>query len=263
MKISQYSGIIRLAVNELFSAKVSLITRIAILIMRMGLLGVIYKFAYESNDISEINGITYVQVAWAVALIQLVYNITKNVFESLKDEIVSGQIETKLNKPYSILNFYFFEALGHAIIRLPIYTVVTFVAMSVFFGYPEFTVLQLVSMVLLVSAGFVLLTVIYQLIALIAFWIENPDPVFWIINKLAWIVNGTFVPLSILPIAFKQFADVFPLSAPFYIGRVFEINEPIILVKFLLVQVVWIVVFVLLNRTVYRTGIRKISINGG
>lgn len=262
-KLKKYKEVVNIAQNELFASPSNFIARLLIHALRISVFGIIYTYVFNSSGKSAIDGFSAVNAVWSLALVQIIYQCSRNTFTQIKDEILSGQIETKLNKPYSFIVFSFLDALGQAPVKFLGFSIVTIGVLITFFGIPNFSSIQLLGIVPLFILGLILHTLNQQLIALSAFWIENPDPVFWITSKLAWIVNGTFVPLAILPIAFRTISDIFPLSAPFFMGRIFEINTIYDLGKYLLIQIIWIAIVMLLIRFAYRKGITKVSINGG
>ncbi len=262
-KLKKYTEVISIAQNELFASPSNYIARLFIHALRISVFGIIYSFVFNESGITTIDGFTAVNAVWSLALVQIIYQCSRNTFTQIKDEILSGQIETKLNKPYSFIVFSFLDAIGQAPAKFLGFAAVTIAVLITFFGVPDFSIIQLVGFLPLFILGLILQTLNLQLIALSAFWIENPDPVFWITSKLTWIVNGTFVPLAILPIAFRTVSDSFPLSAPFFMGRIFEINSISDLGKFLLIQLVWIMIIMFFIRIAYRKGITKVSINGG
>lgn len=262
-KLIKYIEVVKISQNELFASPFSLIGRLLIHALRISMLGVVYTYVFNSSGQSEINGFGAINAVWSLALVQMIYQCTKNTLAQIKNEILSGQIETKLNKPYSYIVFTFLEAVGQVPVKFIGFSFVTISVLVTFFGVPNFSVIQLIGIMPLFVLGVILYTLVLQLIALSAFWIENPEPVYWIVSKSSWIINGTFVPLAILPIAFRRISNILPLSAPFFLGRIFEINTVSDLGKFLLIQVIWITVLVLFIRFVYRKGITKLSINGG
>lgn len=262
-KFLKYREVVKLSQNELLASPGNFLGRLLVHALRITVLGSMYSYVYTSSEKAEINGFSVLHTIWSLALVQIVYQCSGNTFRKLKDEIIYGQIETKLNKPYSFIVFSFLDSLGQVPLKFFVFSIVTVGILGLFFGIPHFSVLQITGVFVLFILGLCLYTLIQQLIALIGFWIENPDPVFWITSKLSWIVNGTFVPLAILPLVYRQTADYFPFSAPFFIGRIFEVTTLLELLRYVVVLTIWITICVLLIRYLYRKGITKLSIHGG
>jgi ABC-2 type transport system permease protein len=137
------------------------------------------------------------------------------------------------------------------------------ITVAIFFGLPALTFPQIITFLILTVQGVILNIILYQSFALTAFWIENPDPVYWIFTKMAWFVNGTFVPLALLPIAFRTAADLLPLSAPYFSGRIFEMSTDQQLLKYILIQSFWLIILGFTVHILYKKGIKRVSINGG
>jgi ABC-2 type transport system permease protein len=259
----KYYEIFYITRNELFASPADFIGRLFIHALRISLLGVIYIYVYKSSNKDEINGLTALNAVWAIALVQLIYQSTRNTFTLLKDEILNGQVEVKLNKPYSFIAFSFIESIGQAPIKFLGFSVITITVLGTFFGFPEITLLRITGVTTFYILGVILFTLSQQLIGLFGFWLENPDPIYWITSKLSWIVNGTFIPLAILPVIFRHIADFFPLSAPFFIGRIFEVSNFTVLIKYIGIQVGWIFIFILIINFIYKQGVKRLSIHGG
>jgi len=262
-KFLKHLEIVRLAQSELLASPGNFLGRLLTHGLRITTFGIVYSYVYASSEKTTINGLTALNVIWSLALVQIIYQCSRSTFRQLKDEITHGQIETKLNKPYSFIVFSFLDAIGQAPLKFIAFSIVTVTILDLFFGIPTITGLQLFGIFIFFVLGLVLHTLIQQLIALSAFWIENPDPIFWIASKLSWIVNGTFVPLAILPKTYRQIANYFPLSAPFFIGRIFEVTTFKILGQYTMVLIIWIAIFGFLVKYFHRKGIVRVSIHGG
>lgn len=265
-KLRKYLEVVRITNSELFASPGNLIGRILIQALRVSLFYVLYTYVYNASGVTQMDSNSATKltnVIWGLGFVQLVTVSIRNTFSQVKDEILTGQIALKLNKPYSFLIYYFFEALGQMPIKFVLFTITTFIVLMPLIGLPEFTALRVISFLFLYLFGVTLGALIQILVGLFAFWIENPDPIMWILNKLSWIFNGTFVPIALLPLAFQQITLFVPLSAPYSIGRLFEIYTIADSLRFLSIQIVWILIVIVLIQFIYRRGVKLVSINGG
>lgn len=260
---AKYLEVAKLSTNELFYNPMNFVGRLIIHAFRISIFGIVYTYVFNESGMNEISSFTAIHALWSIAFVQFIYQSTRNTFRNMKEEILSGQIELKLNKPYSFILHNLVESLGPAPIKFIGLLLVTIPVLSILFGIPEFSPIQIIAFFVMFTQGIVLDTLIQQLISLSAFWIENPDPIFWISSKLAWIINGTFVPLALLPPIFRNISSVFPLSAPFFIGRIFEPSQNTSLVNLMFVQFFWICLVAVVVNFVYKLAVKKISINGG
>lgn len=257
-----YTEIIKLSLKEFFAYPVNFIGRLLIHGFRIAVFGFIYSYVFFEHG-SDVNGYNGLQAIWSVALVQIIYQVVRNNFRSTRDDILSGHVEMRLNKPYSYNTYSFLETIGPVPVKLLFILPVTGIVLAFFFGVPDFTFLQIIAGIVFFSFGIIIHVLSLQIIGLFSFWIENSDPIYWIVSKLSWFVNGTFVPLMLLPQIFRTIGDIFPMTAPFFIGRVFEITAPIDLFRLVLIQVFWIIFMVILMRLIYQKGISKLSIHGG
>lgn len=261
-KLLKYTQIAKVAAQEKLVNSSGLIARLLIHILRINLFGVIYSYVYDTSGKQNINSITKLEVIWALAFVQLIYQSTRGAYKLVREQILTGQIETKINKPYSYRVYSFFESFGYAPIVFTIYLAFTVLSLGILFGIPNFEISQLIAIPILFLIGSSISISIQQTIALVGFWLENPDPVNWILTKLSWIVNGTFVPVSIMPRIFRLIAAFFPLSMPFLIGRIFEMDTSFEILKFLVIQVCWLILTITTQKIIYNKGRKIISISG-
>ncbi len=263
--LAKYTYVGYLAYKELLAYPASLLGRLAIHALRITYLGIIYEYVFTHSGKSAIHGMDALHAVWALALVQLVYQLTGSgrTFKHFKDEIISGQIEVRLNKPYYYPLQSLADALGQAPIRFVLFFAITALVLGSAFGMPTFTIQQKSLFLPLLSLGVLLFVLTQQLLSLSAFWIEDPTPAWWVLSKIAWIINGTFIPLAILPAYFKTASLLFPLSASFFLGRIYEITDWYSGAKFVGIQLLWILLIYTAIYFTYKQGAKKISINGG
>lgn len=259
-ELKKYISFSSTAQREVLNYPANLWGRIIIHVFRILALGFIYSYLFSLGTFS--GNFTLQQVVWSLGLIQIIYQSSRNVYRTVKEDIMFGKISVILNKPYNYLLSSIFTVLGETSIKFVFFVLLTVLPLALIWGIPPFSMTQIVFLVISFVLGVILNTLIDICLGLTAFWVENSDPIYWIVTKISWIFSGTFIPLAIMPDVFKNIAFVFPLSVPFYIGRVFEFDNTII-IKAIIVMIIWLLLLSLISSLLFNYGVKRVSINGG
>jgi ABC-2 type transport system permease protein len=97
------------------------------------------------------------------------------------------------------------------------------------------------------------------------FWLLEISSLLWIVTTITYFVSGQMFPLDLLPWPFNLILKALPLQylayfpAAVFLGKITGWK----LVEGLLLQAVWVVVFVILTRLTYLRGLRRYSAYGG
>jgi len=102
------------------------------------------------------------------------------------------------------------------------------------------------------------------LIGLMAFWIEEVMPVFWIYQKLLFTVGGMFLPLELFPDWLRRVAEWLPFQFITYVpARAFVAFEPAFVLRAVIGQVIYIVTLTAAVVFVWRQAQRRLVVHGG
>ena len=92
----------------------------------------------------------------------------------------------------------FAEALGHPAVRLPLLGLTAFLCAFAFTGWiPPARALAIVVPFGLVAAA--LLAALHVWIGLLAFWLHDVSPVYWVCQKVMFVLGGLMLPLELYP----------------------------------------------------------------
>ena len=76
------------------------------------------------------------------------------------------------------------------------------------------------------ALAFLLQFLIKMSLALLAFWVEDTGPFFWIYSKVLFTLGGLFVPIDIYPEWLRRVAVMMPFNYVLYQpARLFEIGR--------------------------------------
>ena len=235
---------------------------VVILFIFYELWGYIYG---EGGTRETIQGYTLQMMIWyLVGTELLMYTIShRKITQQFSADIKSGRLAYQLNKPYSYFLYSVFYTLGQVVFKFMFLLPITICVGIAFVGLPNYDWWLLLPVVFSLIMGFVVMSLFYGAIGLIAFWVEEVSPYAWIANKFLMIL-GMFFPLEFFPNWLQPVILYSPiyatLSGPCKLLANFSWDA------FLQVsasQIIWGVLLVALGGLLFKKGTKKVNINGG
>lgn len=250
-----------IGIKEVFLYPVNLLGRISVHLVRVAVYILIYGYLIEISQDGTLGGLTLVEASWSVALVQMVGQSSRHLYKEISREIKTGAISVKLDKPYNYVLSLISKSFLEGIFKLLVISIITAVFLALVVGTPNITPSLLIWLIFVSILGLLLNIFVEILIGLSSFWIENSDPIYWVVNRSAWLINGMMVPVALLPPWVKVLSTYYPISIPFVVGRGFEEDLNHFLVAAVLL--LWIVMIVVITNLTFSRAKRKLNIHGG
>ncbi|HKE84015.1 MAG TPA: hypothetical protein VKB50_09680 [Vicinamibacterales bacterium] len=202
-------------------------------------------------------------LVWYLAATEWILLSAPPIHIDIQEAIRRGDVVYRLGHPASFVVAEFATGLGVLAVRTPFLGLTACLCAFAFTGWmPPLTALLIV-----VPFGFVASALIMALClgtGLLAFWLQDVAPVYWVWQKLMFVLGGLMLPLALYP-AFIQQAAVFTpfpslLAAPasFVLGT--NLVTPGALLRSL---VLWSGVTAVAVAWIFRRAISRVTINGG
>lgn len=197
----------------------------------------------------------------------LVTNMTGSwILWDWDDDIRTGALSVKLLKPVDPLHYIVANQLGWKmlvmLIMLPLVVVVAVISPEVNF---PLTFPMLLAFIVTIILGFILQTVIACSFAMLGFWstqVRNLYQLWWGVGQF---LSGYIAPLAMLPPALQGIALLLPYRG--YLGLPLEILTGALSwpeIGFgVIVSLVWMTVFFVIFRLLWRLGLRRYEAVGG
>jgi ABC-2 type transport system permease protein len=122
---------------------------------------------------------------------------------------------------------------------------------------------MLVGLIILFISGLVLSVIFYLLVGLTAIWLEDAEPVYWIVSKSIMLFGGAYLPIALFPPAAKLVAYYTPFGLTTAATRAFNIGFAEGWIKIFIMILIWIFILGILLFILQRAADKKLSINGG
>ena len=263
-KIRFAFDVIRIFMKNQMQDRTNLILDVFNMVSRCLIVFLLYAYIFELNG-GFINGVDYKTTMWSMFIYFciMILNI-RRLDNVIMNEVKSGSVEMYMNKPSSYLSISFMRVIGQGLFSFLFISVVGALVMVFFVGVPNVDVsIFIPTFIITLFLGQILALLIYGIVGLMAFFIQDIRPIHWIIDKLVMILGGSYLPISMFPGFMKAFAFISPFGAiNFATSTVYESwnNEFLIRIS---MQLVWISIFIVLMRFVYNKSKEKAMINGG
>lgn len=175
-------------------------------------------------------------------------------------EVVEGKLSFRLLQPLDPIWHHLANHFAERFARLPF----SFILVALFFLlYPQAVWLpglaNLLLFVLVVVLAFVLRFITQYTFAMTAFWIERANAIesFWFLLYL--FLSGIVAPLELFPPAVRQVVEWTPFPYMIHFPASILIGLPTDIGRGLLMMAGWIGVFALLNRGLWKLGLKRYS----
>jgi len=244
-----------------------LLGKALVVLFRIWIFVQLYEMTYRAANTTNIGGLTVAMTIWVLALtqsLQMAQSRRPNLASSIGLEVKSGQIGHSLIKPYSYMLFHFFSFLGRSLVEAFTNIFLAGMIALILVGPIDVTWEGLLMGIILLSLGFVMKFFVLFIAGILAFWIEEIEPVLWILSKAELIFGGVILPLSLFPPGLKLIAEYSPFGQFFFSGAQVLVQPSFALFQhYLVIQICWIVIFTFASQLIFNKSKREVALNGG
>lgn len=265
--MNKYLTIYRTSFKQETKAWTNFVMRIFVFAVIIFVFVELWGYIYSSKGTGTIiNGYSFSMMIWYLVFSEVMaFSVRpRGVSDAFSYDIKSGKIAYLLNKPY---NYYIYQIFNQTAIFsfqmlaiLPASIVIGLLFVGPIQGFSIAFVLP-IALTLFLSS--VLKCVIYGVIGLLAFWVEETAPFTWIVSKFPFIF-GVFFPMEFFPAGIQAFIKYSPIfgmvTGPSKLVADFSWG---LFLETIISQVSYIIVFVIVGLVVFNYGKKKVNLNGG
>jgi ABC-2 type transport system permease protein len=131
----------------------------------------------------------------------------------IEEEVRRGDVAYSLLRPASYLGALYAQALGRLCLRLPFMAIVGLLLGAALSGGHFPSVGTLVTSALLGVLAQLLLGAIFVLLGVCAFWLGDVLPIYWVTQKLLFVLGGLMLPLELYPELLRTLAAFTPFPS--------------------------------------------------
>jgi ABC-2 type transport system permease protein len=232
---------------------------------RCGVLLILYRYIFTTQT-GVINGLTFQVAAWSMFMYFAFMTLRlRDLAMSIMQDIKSGAIEILLSKPIHYLFYRMLWQLGAGLYSFFVAVVLGVISLLIAVGIPPnmASVFFVVTFCIVFIFGVILSLFIYAIVGLLAFWIEDIKPIYWIVDKAVMILGGSYLPIALFPTIMYKIAIWSPFGASQFVTHTVYDTWRTGYSEMIGIQVFWIVMLGLMVMYLFGQARRKVSVNGG
>jgi viologen exporter family transport system permease protein len=209
-------------------------------------------------------GVGRCELLWYLALTEWVVLSTPQLFQTIENEVRSGDFACRLVRPIDYVGAQVSEAIGEALLRMAVLAPAGALYAFAFGGGLPADPRGLLLALPLALLGALLAILFMALIGLSAFWVVDTFPCFLVWQKLVFLLGGLLFPLEIYPDWLQRIAHwtPFPLIcwAP---GRMALGFQPALAAESAFASTLWLLALVGALVWVSSLARARLTVNGG
>lgn len=183
----------------------------------------------------------------------------------INNQIQSGDIAVQLIRPIGFGAMVFARHAGKSAVRLILYGIPLAVISALFFGQPLCCPAQLPFALASVLLAYLIQFLYSLILGLMAFWLIVTWPLNMLLGAVYKLLSGSWIPAAMFPDALRKLNAFLPFRA------IYEIPVSIITLPMdrkriagkLAVQVFWLAFLFVLMKAAWKTGTKKLVVQGG
>jgi ABC-2 type transport system permease protein len=258
--LRKYLAFARIAAAHALEDRGDLYGRMLFLGVVLGVFSALWRAVAESGlPIAATPG----TLVWYLAATEWILMSPHVAHVDIENEIRRGDVACQLVRPFSYVAAQMATGVGRLLVRAPVMAVTAWGWAFVFTGFVPAPIVWL-SLLPFGVAGMLLIHALYVLTGLTAFWLSDVSPLFWIWQKLLFILGGLMLPLALYPEWMQRVAawTPFPWLLTWPASVVF--GTAAIDLRVLAAGLAgWLAVVGLAAELVFRRAARTLQVNGG
>ena len=213
-----------------------------------------------THDVSDEDTLRYVIVATIISTF-----IECDAVQWINSQIQSGDIAVQLIRPIGFGAMVFARHVGKSAVRLILYGIPLAVISALFFRMPLAVRPQLPFALASVLLAYLIQFLYSLILGLMAFWLIVTWPLNMLLGAVYKLLSGSWIPAAMFPDALRKLNAFLPFRA------IYEIPVSIITLPMdgkriagkLALQVFWLAFLFVLMKAAWKTGTKKLVVQGG
>lgn len=235
------------------------------IVSRCGVLLILYWYVFQVNG-GVINNTTFQIAAWSM-FFYFAFSVfrLRDISRAIMQDVQSGNVEVLFSKPISYLSYRMWWQIGSGLYPFVVISIIGSIVLAFIIGLPSTMSVGIFipTLVAVVVLGSILSLFLYTVVGLLAFWIEDINPVFWIVDKAVMILGGSYLPVALFPDFMYKIALYSPFGASQFITHTVYESWSVDWILKVGLHAVWIIVIAVIVMVLFAQARKKVSVNGG
>ncbi len=257
-------GILGITVRARLAYLGQLVVRSLFLVVILFVFTQLWRATSAASDLKASTGFTLAQLIWYLVFTEAIAMSTGLGLGEVDREVRSGDIAYRLARPLPYPMFHLGAALGERLLRFVICLVLGALVALVVVGPIRLSPASVAAALAAAVLAFVVDWLWCFGLALLAFWFEDTSGVQLLYRRAVMLLGGMLVPLEAYPRWLAAVAGALPFKLVMYgPARLFVASSPAGLGRLLAAQLAFGAAGAVAVALVYRTGLRRVSAQGG
>jgi len=256
----KYGAFVRIAAAQARRERGELFGRVVFFATILGVFSSLWRAVAEAGMpvAADANALV-----WYLAVTEWILLSAPPIHIEIQEAVRRGDVVCLLGRPVSYAGAAFAEGLGVLAVRVPLLGATACACAFFLTGWmPTPGVFVRVVPFGVVAAA--LITALYLWIGLLAFWLEDVSPVYWMMQKLMFVMGGLMLPLQLYPEFIRRAAVFTPFPSVLAGPASFVLPDSSVAPAALAGSLaIWIAVITLAIAGAFRRASAALTINGG
>ncbi|MGZ3487384.1 MAG: ABC transporter permease [Isosphaeraceae bacterium] len=267
--LKKHTKIVRVSLSERMTYRSDFLLGTILRFLPLVTTILLWKSIYESSGASELAGFRYREMIAYLLLthISRMFSSMPGLAGGIARDIREGTLKRYLIQPVDMIGYLLSYRVAHKIAYITMsflpYAALFILCRGYFDGFPDALTLAAyaVSLILSFLVGFFF----EASVGMVGFWFLEVTSLLYIVMTLNFFISGHMLPLDLLPQPWSTILKALPFQYMAYFPAVVFLRKVTgwNLVLHLLLELTWVVAFMVLCRGLYRLGLKRYSAYGG
>ncbi len=262
--MTRYGFVLLTAARQQWVYRAELGMRAVQMALFMSVFMALWSTAFGISGQTEMEGFSLAEMVWYLAMTETITLSSARIFAEISEDVKAGNLAYTLARPLSYPAYQVANSLGNSAPRFLLNLLTAALVVGLGTRQIAGSPVSLLAFLGLAALAMLLDALIAVLIGLLAFWIEEVLPAFWIYQKMLFTVGGLFLPLELFPDWLRRIAQWLPFQFITYVpARTFVAFEPSFVLRAAGGQLAYVAVLGGLVALVWRRAQRRLVVHGG
>ena len=225
----------------------------------------LYRYVYQLSP-SLHSRLPFENAVWSMSMYFVFFWLgTRAIHKTFRDDIRSGNIEMFLLRPMGYIKQKVLTQLGQGIFAFVSALILSVAVDYALIGFPHVGMpggVWFAAAILIFILSQILTFMLMILCGLSGFWLQDSEPVYFVVSKFIMILGGAWVPVAFFPVALQRIAQYSPFGASMSVSFAVYPDFAVRFWPLLINLIFWTIACGWLTYVVARRAFRNLSVNG-
>lgn len=249
-----------------FNSTVKMFNRLIFMMVQVSIWGIVYGNDLGKQIVTDYGKVTLKEMISYTVISHVMFCIIQSTsINSLNNKISSGDISLYLIRPYNFKMYTFVETVGESVVSFVFQSIPLLLIGIIVYRISLPDIKQAVLFLGSLVNAYLIIFLLSFLCALTSFWFVQTGPIEIILSGLIKIFSGVWMPIWFFPGSIQKIIEIMPFKHIYFSPISIYINKLVgkDAIYTLIIQFIWVIILYFLVRCFWKSGERKIMVQGG